>query len=88
MFVSSAIITPFFERWFTLKVWVAFIVILSDRSISDCCMLFIYGLFVSLRLTYCSFIFSVYSSFIVISACSSFSTSFLKSKCGSRIEEG
>ena len=38
--------------------------------------------------TYCSFKFSVSSNFIVISICSSLSTSFLKSKFGSRIEEG
>ena len=38
--------------------------------------------------TYCSFKFSVSSIFIVISACASLSTSFLKSKSGSRIEEG
>ena len=39
-------------------------------------------------LTYCSLKIYVSSSFIVISACSSLSTSFLKSKSGSRIEEG
>ena len=38
-------------------------------------------------LTYCSFRFSVSSNFIVISACSSLSTSFLMFKSGSRIEE-
>ena len=38
--------------------------------------------------TFCSFRFSVSSSFIVISAYSSLSTSLLKSKSGSRIEEG
>ena len=38
--------------------------------------------------TYCSFNFSVYFNFVVISACSSLSTSFLKSNSGSRIEEG
>ena len=37
---------------------------------------------------YCSLRFSVSSSFIVISACSSLSTGFLKSKSGSRIENG
>ena len=37
--------------------------------------------------TYCNFKFAVSSNFIVISACSSLSTSFLKSKSGSRIEE-
>ena len=39
-------------------------------------------------LTYCSFRFSVSSSFKVISASSYLSTSFIKSKSGSRIEEG
>ena len=39
-------------------------------------------------LKYCSFRFSVYSYFIVISACSRLSTSVLNSKSGSRIEEG
>ena len=38
--------------------------------------------------TYCNFRFSVTSSFIVISTCSSLSTSFLKSKSGSWMEEG
>ena len=38
--------------------------------------------------TSCNFKFSVSSSFIVISACSSLSTSFLKSTSGSRIEDG
>ena len=38
--------------------------------------------------TYYNFIFSVSSSFIVISACSSLITSFLKSISGSRIEDG
>ena len=37
---------------------------------------------------YCNFIFSVSSTFIVISACSSLSTSFRKSISGSRIEDG
>ena len=39
-------------------------------------------------LTYGSFMFSVSSNSMVIFACSSLSTSFLKSKSGSRIEEG
>ena len=39
-------------------------------------------------LTCCSFRFFVSSNFMVISACSSLSTSFLKSKSGSRIDEG
>ena len=38
--------------------------------------------------TYCSFNFSVSFIFVVISACSNLSTSFLKSNSGSRIEEG
>ena len=63
-------------------------VIFSIRSVSDPCMLFIWVVFVSIRLTYCSFRFSVSSSFIVISACSNLSSSFLKSKSGSRIEKG
>ena len=63
-------------------------VIFSIRSITDHCMLFICVVFVSIRLTYCSFRFSVSSSLIVISACSNLSTNFLKSKSGSRIEEG
>ena len=44
--------------------------------------------FVSILLTYCSLRFSVSSSFIVISACSNLSTSSLKSKSGSQINEG
>ena len=62
--------------------------IFSIRSVSDSCTLFICVVFVSIRLTYCSFRFSVSLSFIVISACSSLSTNFLKSKFASRIEEG
>ena len=61
--------------------------IFSTRSVSDSCMLLIFVVFVSIRLTYCNFRFSVSSSFIVISACSSLSTSFRKSKSGSRIEK-
>ena len=38
--------------------------------------------------TYRSFLFFVSSNFIVISACSNLSTSFLKSISGSRIEDG
>ena len=38
--------------------------------------------------TYCYFKFSVSSNFIVISACSSLLSSFLKSISGSRIGEG
>ena len=63
-------------------------VIFSVRSVSDPCMLFICVVFVLIRLTHRSFRFSVSSSFIVISAFSSLSTIFLKSKSGSRIEEG
>ena len=63
-------------------------VIFLDRSTSESCMLFISVVIVSILLIYCSLRFSVSSSFIVISACSSLSTSFLKSKSGSRIEEG
>ena len=62
--------------------------IFPTRSVSDSCILLIFVEFVSIRLTYCNFRFSVSSSFIVISACSSLSTSFRKSKSGSRIEEG
>ena len=62
--------------------------IFSTSSVSDSCILLIFVVIVSIRLTYCNFRFSVSSSFIVISACSSLSTSFRKSKSGSRIEEG
>ena len=50
--------------------------------------MFICEVVVWILLTYFNFRFSVSSSFIVISACSSLSTSFLKSKSGSRIQEG
>ena len=63
-------------------------VILSDKSTSESCMLFICVVFVWILLTYCSLKFSDCSSFIVISACSNLSTTFLKSKSGSRIDEG
>ena len=63
-------------------------VIFSDRSTSDSCILLICVVCVSIRLTYCNFKFSVSSSFILISACSNLSTSFPKSRSGSRIEEG
>ena len=63
-------------------------VIFSVRSTSESCMLFICVVFVSIQLTYCSLRFSVSSSFNVISACSNLSTSFLKCKSGSRIDEG
>ena len=51
-------------------------------------MLFMCVVFVLIVFKYCSLRFAVSSSFIVISACSNFSISFLKSKSGSRIEEG
>ena len=51
--------------------------IFSTRSVSDSCILLIFVVFVSIRLIFCNFRFSVSSSFIVISACSSLSTSFL-----------
>ena len=63
-------------------------VIFSVRSTSESCMLIICVVFVSILFTYCSLKFSVSSSLIVISACSDLSTSFLKSKSGSRIDEG
>ena len=63
-------------------------VIFSDNSVSESLILFIYEVVVWMLLTYCNFRFSVSSSFIVISACFSLSTSFLKSKFGSRIEKG
>ena len=50
--------------------------------------MFICEVVVWMYYTYCSFRFSVSSSFIVISVCPSLSTSFLKSKSGSRIDEG
>ena len=62
-------------------------VIFSVRSTSESCMLFICVVFVSILLTYCSLSFSFSSSFIVISACSNMSISFLKTKSGSRIDE-
>ena len=63
-------------------------VIFSVRSTFESCMLIICVVFVSIVLTYCSLSFSVSSSFIVISACSNLSSSFLKSKSGSRNDEG
>ena len=62
--------------------------IFSDKSVSVSLILFMCEVVVWMLLTYCSFKFSVSSNFIVISACSSLSTSFIKSKSGSRIEEG
>ena len=63
-------------------------VIFSDNSVSQSLILFIREVVVWMLLTFCIFRFSVSSNFIVISACSSLSTSFLKSKPGSRIEDG
>ena len=63
-------------------------VIFSDKSVSEICKKKISVEVVWILLTYCNLRFSVSSSFIVISACSSLSTSFLKSKSSSRIEEG
>ena len=63
-------------------------VIFSDNSVSESLILLICEVMIWMLLTYCNFKCSVSSSFIVISACSSLSTSFLKSKSGSRIEEG
>ena len=63
-------------------------VIFSDKSTSELCMVVMCVVFVWNQLKYCSLRFSVSSSFIVISACSSLSTSFLKTKSGSRNEEG
>ena len=60
----------------------------SDKSVSELCILFMCVVVVRIFLTYCSLRFSVFSSFILISACSSLSSSFQKSKSGSRIEEG
>ena len=57
-------------------------------STSESCMLFTCVVFVLILLTYCGLKFSVSSSFFVTSACSNLSTSFLKSKSGSRIDEG
>ena len=57
-------------------------VIFSDKSVSESLILFMCEVVV------CNYKFSVSSNFIVISACSSLSTTFLKSKSGSRIEEG
>ena len=62
--------------------------IFLGNSVSESLILFICEILVWMLFTCCSFRFSVSSSFIVTSACSSLSTSFLKSKHGSRIEEG
>ena len=51
-------------------------------------MLFICEVVVPMLFTYSNFKFSVSYNFIVISACSNFSTSFRKSISGSRIEDG
>ena len=50
--------------------------------------MFICEVVVWMLLRYCNFKFYVSSNFIVISACSSLSTTFLKFKSGYRIEEG
>ena len=63
-------------------------VIFSVRSTFESCMLFICVVFVSILFKKCSLRLSVSSSFIVISACSSLLTSFLKSRSGSQIDEG
>ena len=64
------------------------LVIFSGKSVSESLISFMYEVVVWMLFTYCNFKFSVSSNFIVISACSSLFTSFLKSKSGSRIEEG
>ena len=51
-------------------------------------MLFIFEVVVCMLLKYCNFKFSVSSNYVLIFARSSLSTSFLKSKSSSRIEEG
>ena len=63
-------------------------VIFSDNFVSESLILFFSEVVVWIMITFCSFRFSVSSNFIVISACSRLSTSFLKSKSGSRIEGG
>ena len=93
MFVSSTRVTPFLNDGLPLKFgFFSYIfkisVIFSVKSTSESCMLFVCVVFVSILLTHCSLKFSVSPSFIVIIACSSLSISFLKSKSGSRIEEG
>ena len=65
-----------------------FSVIFSDNSVSESLKLFICEIVVWMLLTYCNFKFSDSSNFIVISARSRLFTSLLKSKSGSRIEEG
>ena len=59
----------------------------SDKSVSELLILFNCEVLVWMLFTYCNFRYSVFSNFIMISADSSLSTSFLKSKSGSRIEE-
>ena len=61
-------------------------VISSDNSFSEWLILFICEVW--MLFTYCSCKFSVSSKFIVTSAFSSLFTSYLKSKSGSRNEEG
>ena len=55
---------------------------------SESCLLFFCERLVWILFTYCKFKFSVSSDFIVISACSSLSTSFRKSISGSRNDDG
>ena len=64
------------------------LVIFSDNSVSESLILFICEVVIWMLFTFCSFRFSVSSNFIVIFACSNLSTSFLKCKSGSRMEEG
>ena len=91
---TSTIVTPFVECWFAFKIRVFFVNVQNfadfflDKSVSVSLILFICEVVVWILFTYCSFRFSVSSSFIVISACSSFSSSFLESKSGSRIGKG
>ena len=64
------------------------LVIFSDKSVSESLILFMCEVVVWMLFTDCNFNFSVSSNIIEISACSSFSTKFLKTKSGSWIEEG
>ena len=58
-------------------------VIFSNNSVSESLILFICEIVVWIWFTFCYSRFSVSPNFTVISACSSLSTSFLKSKSGS-----
>ena len=71
----------FFSKMFKISV------IILVKSTSESCITFICVVCVWILLLYYSLRFSVYSTFIVISACSSLSNTFLKSKSGSRIKE-